>query len=214
MTTAQIQAPRFIRLTGAMAPLPVDHIDTDQIIPASYLKTTSREGLAAGLFAGWRGDGADFVLDDPRYAEAPILVAGENFGCGSSREHAPWALLDHGIRAVVSTRFADIFRSNALKNGLLPVVATGGLVDRLMTTAIDDPTAEATVDLEQQILRTPWGEDIAFTVDPFARRCLLDGVDALGYLRARLPAIESFEARHALPWDTRDVAARVSGGLP
>ncbi|MEO1086695.1 MAG: 3-isopropylmalate dehydratase small subunit, partial [Acidobacteriota bacterium] len=121
MTTAP-DAPRFTVLTAAMAPLPIDHVDTDQIIPASYLKTTGRDGLAAGLFAGWRGPGAGFVLDDPRYAGAEILVAGENFGCGSSREHAPWALLDHGIRAVVSTRFADIFRSNAVKNGLQPVV--------------------------------------------------------------------------------------------
>lgn len=203
-------APRFTALTAAMAPLPIDHIDTDQIIPAAYLKTTGRDGLAAGLFAGWRGDGADFVLDDPRYAGAEILVAGENFGCGSSREHAPWALLDHGIRAVVSTRFADIFRSNAVKNGLLPVVVPAPIQGRLMAMAQQDPDARATIDLERQVLTTPWSEEVPFEVDPFARRCLLNGVDALGFLLEQAAAIEAYEARHALPYDARDIVAKVS----
>ncbi|MEO1368395.1 MAG: 3-isopropylmalate dehydratase small subunit [Acidobacteriota bacterium] len=202
--------PRFTRLTASMAPLPVDHVDTDQIIPAAYLKTTVRDGLAAGLFAGWRGPGADFVLDDPRYRRAQILVAGENFGCGSSREHAPWALLDHGIRAVVSTRFADIFRSNALKNGLLPVVVPPEIQARLMDAARDDPDARTTIDLEEQVLTAPWGGSVPFEVDPFARRCLLDGVDALGFLLDQAPAIEAYEADRPAPYDTRDVVAEVS----
>ncbi|MEM8993506.1 MAG: 3-isopropylmalate dehydratase small subunit [Acidobacteriota bacterium] len=203
-------APRFTRLTAAMAPLPIDHVDTDQIIPAAYLKTTVRDGLAAGLFAGWRGPGKCFVLDDPRYGRAEILVAGENFGCGSSREHAPWALLDHGIRAVVSTRFADIFRSNALENGLLPVVVPPEIQKRLMDTAHGDPDARTTIDLERQVLTAPWGESVPFEVDPFARRCLLDGVDALGFLLDQAPAIQAYEADRRPPYDTRDIVAKVS----
>ncbi len=203
-----MSAPTFGRVTAAMMPLPIDHVDTDQIIPAEFLKTTERQGIGRGLFAGWRRlpsgepDPA-FVLNDPRYAQAKILVAGENFGCGSSREHAPWALIDHGFRAVVSSGFADIFRSNALKNGLLPVEISAAERDALMITAQDQPTAQITIDLGTNTLIDPQGREITFQVDPFSRRCLLDGVDTLGYLLSHLPAIESWEREHPNSFDTR-----------
>jgi 3-isopropylmalate/(R)-2-methylmalate dehydratase small subunit len=208
--------PRFHVLESTLAPLPIDNIDTDQIIPAEYLKTTVREGIGRGLFAGWRtregvAAGAEpFVLDDPRYFEAQVLIAGDNFGCGSSREHAPWALLDHGLRAVISTRFADIFRSNALKNGLLPVVMPEDVHQRLMTTAQQDPTARVRIDLETQVLQTPWGDEQPFEVDAFARRCLLEGTDALGYLLGQISAIETWEEAHPARFDTRK--PRFTGG--
>ena len=193
------QAPRFRVLRSTAAPLPVDHVDTDQIIPAEYLKTTSREGLGRGLFAGWRfRDGeavADFVLNREEHKNAKILIAGENFGCGSSREHAPWALLDHGFRAVISSSFADIFRSNSLKNGLLPVEVPADVRDRLLAQAQENPNAEIEVDLEQCILTSPDGESISFSVDAFSRNCLLEGVDTMGYLLARVPEIEAWEQR-------------------
>ena len=193
-----MSAPTFHRVTATMMPLPVDHVDTDQIIPAEYLKTTERQGIGKGLFAGWRRlpsgqPDPSFVLNDPRHAGAQILVAGENFGCGSSREHAPWALIDHGFRAVVSSGFADIFRSNALKNGLLPVEIPAAERDALMTIAQDQPSTEITIDLEACKLIHPEGREIPFQVDAFSRRCLLDGVDTLGYLLSRLPAIEAWE---------------------
>lgn len=193
---ASHSAPRFTVLESPIAPLPLEHVDTDQIIPAEFLKTTVRAGLGRGLFASWRGktsDGEPFVLDDPRFEAAKILVAGENFGCGSSREHAPWALLDYGIRAVVSTRFADIFRSNALRNGLLAVEVPSTIQEALIAHAFAKPDGPARIDLERQVLTTPWGEEIGFAVDAFARRCLLEGLDSLGYLLAHLPQIEAFE---------------------
>jgi len=202
---------RFDRFTGTLAPLPIQNVDTDQIIPASYLKVTDRSGLASGLFCRWRyrdgdPDGEpirDFVLNRPEHQDARILLAGDNFGCGSSREHAPWALVGYGFRAVISTSFADIFRSNALKNGLLVVPVTEEVSASLFDAVAADPAAEVTIDLEAQTLRLPDGSRTAFEVDPFARRCLLDGTDQLGYLLQQAPAIEAFEAAHPSRLDTR-----------
>ena len=176
--------------------LPVRDIDTDQIIPARFLTTTTRSGLGAHLFADWRyaGDGApkaDFVLNRPEAAGCAILVAGNNFGCGSSREHAPWALSDHGFRAVVSTQIADIFRANALKNGMLPVIvdeATHGWL-------LEHPGAEVTIDLESTTLTLPGGRAVRFPLEPFARYCLLNGVDELGFLLGRDEEIRAYERR-------------------
>jgi 3-isopropylmalate/(R)-2-methylmalate dehydratase small subunit len=170
-------------------------IDTDQIIPARFLTTTTKEGLGKQLFADWRyqEDGSpkrEFVLNRPEAHGAQILVAGRNFGCGSSREHAPWALLDYGFRAVISEGVADIFRGNALKNGLLPVVVDAETSQWLL----HHPGAELDIDLETLRLTLPTGAAIAFAVEPFARHCLLSGLDEFGYLRSKLPDIERFEA--------------------
>jgi 3-isopropylmalate/(R)-2-methylmalate dehydratase small subunit len=176
--------------------LPIDNVDTDQIIPARFLKVTSKQGLGKQLFADWRYDGSgqpkpDFVLNRPEAAGATVLVAGDNFGCGSSREHAPWALYDYGIRAVVSTTIADIFRNNALKNGLLPIVVDGAVHAKLLAT----PGAAVTVSLEEQILTLADGTTAKFPIDPFARYCLLNGMDELDFLLSQEPAIAAFEAR-------------------
>ncbi len=170
-------------------------IDTDQIIPARFLTTTTKEGLGKQLFADWRyqEDGApkpEFVLNRPEAKEARILVAGRNFGCGSSREHAPWALLDYGFRAVISTEIADIFRGNALKNGFLPIVVD----EQTSQWLLQHPGAELTVDLEAMQVTLPTGASISFAIEPFARHCLLNGLDEFGYLRSKLPDIERFEA--------------------
>ncbi|MYF95074.1 MAG: 3-isopropylmalate dehydratase small subunit, partial [Holophagales bacterium] len=186
-------------------------IDTDQIIPASYLKVTDRSGLASGLFSRWRyrdgdpeGDPiSDFVLNRAEHGAARILLAGDNFGCGSSREHAPWALVGYGFRAVISTSFADIFRSNALKNGLLVVPVAEDVSAALFDAVAADPATEVTIDLEAQALSLPGGGETNFEVDPFARRCLLDGTDQLGYLLNQAPAIQAFEATHPARLDTR-----------
>jgi len=178
--------------------LPFTNVDTDQIIPARFLTTTTKEGLGRQLFSDWRygADGTpnpDFVLNRPEAQGCEVLVAGRNFGCGSSREHAPWALVDYGIRAVISTEIADIFRGNALKNGLLPLT-----VDE--TTAawlLAHPGAAVTIDLETKRLELPTGVSIEFPLEAFARHCLLHGVDELGYLRAQLPEIERYESTHA-----------------
>lgn len=201
----------FTRYTGTMAPLPIQNIDTDQIIPASYLKVTDRSGLASGLFSRWRyrdGDPggepiSDFVLNRAEHAEARILLAGDNFGCGSSREHAPWALVGYGFRAVISTSFADIFRSNALKNGLLVVPVAEDVSATLFAAVAADPATEVTINLEARTLSLPDGGETNFEVDPFARRCLLDGTDQLGYLLNQAPAIQAFEAANAARLDTR-----------
>jgi 3-isopropylmalate/(R)-2-methylmalate dehydratase small subunit len=179
------------------------NIDTDQIIPARFLSTTERKGLGKHAFNDWRyipdGSGADgvpnpdFVFNSPEAANRSILLAGRNFGCGSSREHAPWALADLGLRAVVSSQIADIFRSNALKNGLLPVVLDEGVVQALMRT----PDDELTIDVAARELRTPDGRAYPFPLDAFARTCLLEGVDEFGYLLARIPEIQAYEVRHA-----------------
>jgi 3-isopropylmalate/(R)-2-methylmalate dehydratase small subunit len=175
--------------------MPSTNIDTDQIIPARYLTVTTKTGLGEALFADLRyaSDGTpkpEFVLNRPAAAGSRILVAGHNFGCGSSREHAPWALVDYGFRAVVSTAIADIFKSNALKNGLLPLIVDPATHRWL----IEHPGAVVTIDLESTELALPDGRRVAFPIDGFARHCLLNGVDELGYLRSQLPAIERYEA--------------------
>ena len=177
--------------------MPSTNIDTDQIIPARYLTVTTKTGLGQALFSDLRyaADGTpkpDFVLNRPEAAGSRILVAGHNFGCGSSREHAPWALHDYGFRAVVSSAIADIFKSNALKNGLLPVIVDPATHRWL----VEHPGAEVTIDLETTELALPDGRRVTFPIDRFARHCLLNGIDELGYLRAQLPAIERYEAAH------------------
>jgi len=185
-------------LRSRTAVLPAANIDTDQIIPARFLTTTTREGLGQHLFADWRYDaqGAprpDFALNRPAAQGCQILVAGRNFGCGSSREHAPLALIDYGLRAVVSTEIADIFRNNSLKNGLLPVV-----VDEATSRwLIEHPGAEVTIDLETTTLTLPTGQPVRFPVEAFARYCLLNGIDELGFLLGRGAEIEAYEARNA-----------------
>ena len=178
--------------------LPVSNVDTDQIIPARFLTTTTRSGLGANLFADWRygGDGApkaDFVLNRPEAAGCTILVAGNNFGCGSSREHAPWALMDYGLRAVVSTEIADIFRGNALKNGLLPVIVDQASHGWLM----EHPGADILIDLQSMTLTLPTGQAVRFPLEPFARYCLTTGVDELGFLLGRDREIRAYEAGRA-----------------
>jgi 3-isopropylmalate/(R)-2-methylmalate dehydratase small subunit len=185
----------FVKLTSRTVVLPAANIDTDQIIPARFLKTTDKLGLGKHAFSGWRYDEggrprSDFPLNAAGAAGAKVLVAGDNFGCGSSREHAPWALLDWGFRAVVSSAIADIFRANAMKNGLLPVVVGAAMHQRLLA----GPTTVA-IDLESQTL-TAYGETVPFSVDPFARRCLIDGVDELGFLLGQVDAIAGFEKEH------------------
>jgi 3-isopropylmalate/(R)-2-methylmalate dehydratase small subunit len=188
----------FLKIESCTVVLPYSDIDTDQIIPARFLTTTTREGLGAQAFADWRYDAdgtpkADFVLNTPAARDCAILVAGRNFGCGSSREHAPWALLDYGFRAVVSTDFADIFRSNSLKNGLLPVV-----VDALTHTwLLEHPRARLVIDLDSTTITLPDGRRVEFPVEGFARHCLLNGVDELGYLLSQREAIERFERASA-----------------
>jgi 3-isopropylmalate/(R)-2-methylmalate dehydratase small subunit len=180
--------------------LPFTNVDTDQIIPARFLTTTTKEGLGRQLFSDWRyrADGApdpDFVLNRPDALGCEVLVAGRNFGCGSSREHAPWALLDYGIRAVISTEIADIFRGNALKNGLLPVTVDESTAAWLLA----HPGAAVTIDLQTTRLTLPTGASIEFPIEAFARHCLLHGIDELGYLRGKLPEIERYESMHAGP---------------
>lgn len=186
-------------ITARSVALPIGNIDTDQIIPARFLTTTTRAGLGRHAFQDWRWlpDGTanpDFVLNRPEHAGAGVLIVGDNFGCGSSREHAPWALLDTGIRAVISTAIADIFRSNALKNGLLAIVVTPAEHASLLAAAGE----LLTIDLRTQRIERAGQAPIAFTIDPFARQCLLDGVDELGYLLARSEAISQFEASRAV----------------
>jgi 3-isopropylmalate/(R)-2-methylmalate dehydratase small subunit len=183
------------RITSRTVVITSTDIDTDQIIPARFLTTTTKEGLGKQLFADWRyqEDGSpkhEFVLNRPEAHDAQILVAGRNFGCGSSREHAPWALLDYGFRAVISEGVADIFRGNALKNGLLPVVVDAETSQWLL----HHPGADVDIDLEAMRLTLPTGAAVAFAIEPFARHCLLSGLDEFGYLRSKLPDIERFEA--------------------
>ena len=193
----------FTKLTSKMIPLPIRNIDTDQIIPARYLKVIDKAGLAEGLFHDWRyqADGSpkpDFVLNQPAYKSARVLLAGDNFGCGSSREHAPWALVGWGIRAVISTSFADIFRNNALKNGLLPVVVDGEIHESLLDLTVEVPQAEISIDLTTQTLQLPDGSVVDFPIDAFARKCLLEGVDQLGYIRSFEDQIAAYEAAHRI----------------
>ena len=187
----------ILSLTSRTVVMPSTNIDTDQIIPARFLTTTTREGLGRSLFADWRYDQdgnprPDFVLNLPQSRGCAVLVAGRNFGCGSSREHAPWALVDYGFRAVVSTEIADIFRSNSLKNGLLPVVVDETTHAWLLT----HPGAEVTIDLETRSLSLPGGQVASFPLENFARYCLMHGVDELGFLQSKLPDIERYEQAH------------------
>jgi 3-isopropylmalate/(R)-2-methylmalate dehydratase small subunit len=184
----------FTRLTSRTVAMPAANIDTDQIIPARFLTTTTRAGLGKQLFADWRYDAAgnpraDFVLNRAESAGAQILAAGRNFGCGSSREHAPWALTDFGFRAIISTEIADIFTSNALKNGLLPVIVPQAVSEWLLA----HPGVEVSLDIAARTLTLPDGTDVSFPLEPFARHCLLEGVDELGFLLARGAEIEAYE---------------------
>jgi 3-isopropylmalate/(R)-2-methylmalate dehydratase small subunit len=193
---------KFTKLTSTMLPLPQCDVDTDQIIPATYLKVTNKDGLAEGLFARWcyQPDGSldpDFALNQPQYQGAQVLVAGDNFGTGSSREHASWALLGRGFRAVVSTSFADIFRNNALKNGLLPIVVDEQTQQQLMSLASEDPNAQIEIDLSDQTLKLPDDRTVPFPIDSFSKICLLEGVDQLGYLLNHEPEIAAYEEK----WD-------------
>jgi 3-isopropylmalate/(R)-2-methylmalate dehydratase small subunit len=191
---------KFLHLTATAAPLNVANVDTDKIIPARFLKTIKRTGLGKSLFADMRynADGsekADFVLNQPKYRHAEILVAGDNFGCGSSREHAPWALLDFGIRCVIAPSFADIFFNNCFKNGILPIVLPEDVVAKLMDDAALGTNARLSVDLANQVVERPNGERIAFEVDPFRKHCLLNGLDDIGLTLEHTAAIDAYEAK-------------------
>jgi len=189
---------KFTTLESHLVPLPEENVDTDQIIPARFLKVTDKDGLGASLFCDWRylSDGSnnpDFVLNEPASQGAAVLLAGDNFGCGSSREHAPWALVGWGLRAIISTSFADIFKSNSLKNGLLPIEVSKEVHSQLMATVNADRTARVQIDLESQTLTLPNGVKVTFPVDPFAKRCLLNGIDQLGYILSFDDAITKYE---------------------
>lgn len=205
-------AEPFTSFTSALIPLPNENVDTDQIIPARFLKTTEKSGLADALFYDWRYDAdgqprPDFVINQPQMQGRGVLLAGDNFGSGSSREHAPWALTSWGIRAILSTSFADIFRNNALKNGLLPIVVDPDTHRQLFDQVAAQPDIEVTVDLEAQLVHLPNDQDIAFEVDPFARRMLLEGKDEIGWLLDRRDAIDAWEAANPARVDTRPSGA-------
>ncbi|EPX83015.1 3-isopropylmalate dehydratase small subunit [Salipiger mucosus] len=198
---------KFEKLTGVAAPMPLVNIDTDMIIPKQFLKTIKRTGLGVHAFDEMRYDDdgnevPDFVLNKPQYRDAQILVAGANFGCGSSREHAPWALADFGIRAIISTSFADIFYNNCFKNGLLPIALPQEAVDVLMKDAEKGSNARMTVDLENQVVTTSDGEAFSFEIDAFKKHCLMEGLDDIGLTMEKVTAIDSFEAdaAQARPW--------------
>ncbi len=197
---------KFETVTAIAAPLPLSNIDTDMIIPARFLKTIQRTGLSKGLFASMRFDAegkkTDFLLNSPPYDKAEILVAGENFGCGSSREHAPWALLDFGIRVVIAPSFADIFFNNCFKNGILPIVVPPDIHAKLLDDAGRGANSRITVDLEAQEIRGPDGGVYKFEVDSFRKHCLLNGLDDIGLTMERGAAIDSFEAKRqqTQPW--------------
>ena len=198
---------KFDKLTGIVAPLDILNIDTDMIIPKQFLKTIKRSGLGKNLFDEMRyaRDGSElagFVLNKAPYRQAEILVAGDNFGCGSSREHAPWALLDFGIRCVISTSFADIFYNNCFKNGILPIVVSADERDALLADAADIENPELSIDLVSQTIRRPNGVTVAFDVDAFRKKCLLEGLDDIGLTMEKSSAIDSFEAARSKsqPW--------------
>ena len=201
----------FTNFESRIVPLPINDVDTDQIIPARFLKTISKQGLDQQLFYDWRYDGQgrpkpDFILNQPRAKGAEVLLAGDNFGCGSSREHAPWALTQFGFRAVISTSFADIFRGNALKNSLLPIVVPADVHQALFAAIEKDPDARVKIDLAAQKLALPDGRAIEFPVDAFSKQCLLDGVDELGYILKRDAAIAAFETHRAGSINTLEAA--------
>ncbi len=192
----------FNKLTSVAAPLKVVNVDTDMIIPKQYLKTIKRTGLGSALFSEMRYDdkgkeNADFVLNKPAYRQANIMVAGDNFGCGSSREHAPWALLDFGIRCVISTSFADIFYNNCFKNGILPIVVTSEELDKLFEDADRGANATLSVDLEAQTIQGPDGGTITFEIDPFRKHCLLNGLDDIGLTMQKNKKLDAFEKKLA-----------------
>ncbi|MDR1827681.1 MAG: 3-isopropylmalate dehydratase small subunit [Methylobacteriaceae bacterium] len=198
---------KFTVLTGVAAPLRTVNIDTDKIIPKQFLKTIKRTGLSKGLFAElrFRDDGSenpDFVLNKDAYRQAKILVAGDNFGCGSSREHAPWALLDFGIRCIISTSFADIFYNNCFKNGVLPVTVSPEVLEQLFDDADRGSNATLTIDLENQVIRGPDGGEVSFEIDPFRKYCLLNGLDDIGLTMEKEDKINAFEKQDAetAPW--------------
>ena len=198
---------KFTTLTGVAAPLKIANVDTDKIIPARFLKTIRRTGLGKALFAGlrYREDGSenpDFVLNKPAYRQAQIIVAEDNFGCGSSREHAPWALLDYGIRCVISTSFADIFYNNCFKNGILPIVVSKENLEKLMDDADRGANATLTVDLENQVIRGPDGGTLPFDIDAFRKHCMLNGLDDIGLTLAKSGTVEIYEGKLAdeRPW--------------
>jgi 3-isopropylmalate/(R)-2-methylmalate dehydratase small subunit len=198
---------KFEKLTGIAAPMPLVNIDTDMIIPKQFLKTIKRSGLGVHAFDEMRylDDGSenpDFVLNKPAYRDTQILVAGDNFGCGSSREHAPWALADFGIKAVISTSFADIFYNNCFKNGMLPIVLPQEAVDVLMADAEKGANARMTIDLENQVVTTSDGEEFRFEIDSFKKHCLMEGLDDIGLTMEKVGAIDSFEeqAGQSRPW--------------
>jgi 3-isopropylmalate/(R)-2-methylmalate dehydratase small subunit len=190
----------FTTLASRIVPLPNENVDTDQIIPARFLKATDKLGMGDHLFADWRYDAdgrpkPDFILNRPEAHAAQVLLAGDNFGCGSSREHAAWALVGFGFRAVISTSFADIFRHNALKNGLLPIIVERAIHRHLCDLVAEDPAATVTVELAAQTVRLPDGEAVFFPIEGFSKYCLLQGVDELGYLLRQEPLIAAYEAR-------------------
>ncbi|MDH3579039.1 MAG: 3-isopropylmalate dehydratase small subunit [Hyphomicrobiales bacterium] len=198
---------KFTQLTGVAAPLNLINVDTDMIIPKQYLKTIARSGLGKALFSEMRylddgSDNPDFVLNQPAYKNASVLVTGENFGCGSSREHAPWALLDFGIRCVIAPSFADIFYNNCFKNGILPIKLPQEDVDRLMDDAERGANARLTVDLESQEITGPDGGTITFDIDPHLKHCLLNGLDDVGLTMQKQDKIATYEEKHAAerPW--------------
>ena len=190
----------FTNFESRMVPLNITNVDTDQIIPARFLKTTSKIGLDKQLFNDWRYDAQgnpnpDFILNQPQAQGAQVLLAGDNFGCGSSREHAPWALTQFGFRAVISTSFADIFKQNSLKNSLLPIVVPADVEAELFAAVAADPKATVKIDLPNQTLTTPSGRKVEFPVDAFSKHCLVEGVDELGYIQQREAEIAAFEAK-------------------
>ena len=198
---------KFDKLEGIAAPMDIINIDTDMIIPKQFLKTIKRSGLGKSLFFEMRftNDGdekADFILNKPAYRQSQILVAGDNFGCGSSREHAPWALLDYGIRCVISTSFADIFYNNCFKNGILPIKVSPDERDALLADASDTENPELKIDLESQIISRPNGAAISFEIDPFRKECLLNGLDDIGLTLEKTEAIGSYEEgrKSSMPW--------------
>jgi 3-isopropylmalate/(R)-2-methylmalate dehydratase small subunit len=190
---------KFTPLSSKVVPLPSENVDTDQIIPARYLKVTDKQGLGEALFADWRynNDGSpkpDFILNTSEMKGRQVLLAGDNFGCGSSREHAPWALTGAGFRAVISTSFADIFRNNSLKNGLLPIIVDRDTHQQMFSLAAEDPDFQVTVDLASQSLTLPDGRNVAFPIDGFSKACMLNGVDEIGYVLGLKDKIEAFES--------------------
>ncbi len=192
---------KFTKLDATMVVIPTENIDTDQIIPARFLKVTDKNGLGDNLFCDWRynEDGSpkeDFILNTEQGKKAKILVTGDNFGCGSSREHAPWAIMGYGFRAVISTSFADIFRNNSLKLGLVPIIVDQETHYQLMSLVEEEPDTQVSVDLERQKLILPDGRQVDFPIDNFSKTCILNGVDQLGYLQNKADAVEAYEAAH------------------